>query len=228
MATSDIQLTVLQVINKVERRLEINPSSSLTSGKHAKLLLDLLNEVVAEVSDYGDWQEMYRTVDVTGVASQATYKVTASAEVKNILEISHSARGISPLQSVDIPTIRRLGRIGSTGTPNQFAITGVSGTRPKFTVYPAPGSNEDGQLFNVAFYEKPRLYTTSDGSTVVPFPGYVLYLGLYAKMLANESGGIGTPEYQIAYTEYTRAKKEALNRFTSDTGSSFQIVPGYY
>lgn len=225
MATSDVQLTVLQHINKVERRLETTQSSSI-AGKLALLLLDLLNEVVAEVSDYGDWQEMFRTVDVTGVASQSTYKITADDEVKNVLEISHSARGISPLQVVDIPTIRRLGRIGSTGSPSQFAIIGVSGTRPKFQTYPVVGTNQAGQRFTVAFYAKPPLYTSADGSTLVPFPGAVVHLGLYAKALANEAGGEATAQYTTAYTEYLRARKEALNRFTSDTGNTVQFIPG--
>lgn len=225
MATSDVHLTVLQHINKVLRRLEVNTVTTI-SEKLPTLLLDLLNEVIAEVSDYGDWQEMYRTVLVPVSAGQGTYKVSASSEVKNVLEISHSSRGVSPLEVVDIPTIRRLQRLTGTGVPSQFAIVGVSGTRPIFAPWRVPGSNEAGTFFDVAFYKKPRLYTTADTASVVTFPSYVIHLGLYAKALANEAGGESTAQYQTTYAEYIRARKEGLNRFTSDTGSSFQIVPG--
>ena len=227
MATSDVQLTVLGLINKVKRRMGINTVSSLSSSSdnHTLMTLDLLNEVIMEVSDYGDWQEMYRSVLIPVSAGQTTYKVSASSEIKNVLEIAHSSRGISPLQPVDIPDIRRLQRLGTQGVPNQFSMIGVSGSRPKFAPYPVPGSNEAGTYFDVAFYKKPRLYTTSDGSSVVTFPSGVIYLGLYAKMLAEEAGGESNAQYQTAFAEYLRARKEALNRYTSDSSTFFQIVP---
>lgn len=226
MAISDVQKTVLQIINEVERKLSIDASGTLTARKLTTTLLDYLNDVIAEVSDYGDWQEMYREVSVTGQSGVGEYKVVASAEVKNVYEIHHSARGVSPLQNRSISDIRRLQKLsGGGGVPHQYALVGVSGTRPKFRVFNVPGAAQDGQLFDVAFYKKPRIYTTNDANTRVPFPSRVLVAGLYAKALLEETGQEPTNQYQVAYAEYTRMRKEALNRFTADTNGDVYINP---
>jgi hypothetical protein len=157
MAISDVQKTVLQLVNEVERKLSIDVSSTLTTRKLTTTLLDYLNDVIAELSDYGDWQEMFREVSVTAQSGVGEYKVYASAEIKNIYEIHHSARGVAPLQNRSIADMRRLQKLGGTGVPHQFSVVGVSGSRPKFRVYNVPGTNQDGQLFDVAFYKKPRI-----------------------------------------------------------------------
>lgn len=226
--TTGLRETVLAIINRVERKLGLNASATLTANKKVRELLDSLNEVMDEISDAGDWQEYRRTVFVTATPSVATYEVRTSGLVKNIKEIAF-ASAPSPLVPVDDEEIRLLNRVSIVGEPRQFAIAGVNASsgNPNFSVSPVPGSAQtaSGQGFDVLFFQKPELYTTSNASTIIPFPSNLVFLGLYAKALLVESGGSPTNEYQVVYTEYVRMRREASNRFNADVYSYVQFRP---
>lgn len=225
--TTGLRETVLSIINRVERRLGLNASASLTATKKSRELLDALNEVMDEISDSGDWQEYRRTTLVTAIASTSQYEVAVSGLVKNIKEIVF-ASAAAPLIPVDEEEIRLLTRISNYGTPRQFAITGVNASsgNPNFSVTPIPTSAvASGATFDVLFYQKPELYTTSNGATVIPFPSNLVFQGLLAKALLIESGGTPTNEYQVAYTEYVRMRREVNNRFNADVYSYVAFRP---
>ena len=221
MATSDVRKTILEIINVVQRRLGVNTTDTVSQTQQSLMLLELLNDVIDECSDYGDWQQMFREVEVTAISSVGTYEVKASAQVKNIYEIVWDD-DIAPMEVLEIQDIRRLRRVGSHGTPRQFAIVGMSAANPLFRVYPTPTT---ASTFDVAFYKKPRIYGTSDGGVTPSFPAKMLELGLYAKALLEENGGDPTPQYEMSYNEYARARSEALNRFNADTGTDMYITP---
>ena len=221
MATSDVRKSILEIVNVVQRKLAVNVTSSLTETIQANLLLDLLNDVIDEVSDMGDWQQMFREVEVTAISSVGTYEIKASAQVKNIYEIVWDS-DVAPLEVLDIQDIRRLQRLASHGTPRQFAVVGVSGANPLIRVHPIPTT---AATFDTAFYKKPRYYTTDDGAIVPGFPAKVLEKGLYAKALLEEAGGEPTEQSKTAYAEYARVRSEALNRFTADTGTDTYFTP---
>lgn len=228
MAIADVRKTTLGVINEVERKLGLTASATLTTTNFTTLLLDLLNDVIDELSDFADWQQMYREVQVTAQSSVSQYEVAVSSQVKNLHEVVWDD-DISPLEVRNIEDIRRLQRIGSFGVPRQFAIVGVSGVNPLFRVYPVPASaqisNATNGTFDIAYYKKPPLLTTSDASVTPAFPSRMLVQGLYAKALLEENGGEPTQEYRVAYGEYISMRKEAANRFTSDTGTDVYFVP---
>lgn len=223
MALTNTRLSVLGIINEVQRRLGVNVTSSLTETKHATMLLTLLNDVIDDVSDLGDWQEMFRETLVTAQSSVGTYELSVSADVQRVYEIVWNNQ-VAPLDVRDIQDMRRLQRISSYGVPRQFAIIGVSANNPKFRVYPVPTT---AATFDVAYYKKTRMFTavTADASAMPAFPARVLVAGLYAKSLLEENGGESTRQFQAAYVEYTKMKKEALNRFTSDTGTDLYFIP---
>lgn len=218
MGISNIRLDALGIVNEVERKLGLSTSSSLTTTNFTRVLVHLLNDVIDEVSDFGDWQQMFREATLTAQSSVGTYELAVSGEVKNIYEVVWGTDA-APLEVRTIPDIRRLQRISSYGTPRQFAVVGVSGVNPLFRVYPVPTS---AGTFDIAYFKKPRLLdaaVSADVSATPAFPSRVLVQGLYAKALLEENGGQPTGEYQTAYAEYLRMRKEALNRFTYDTGS---------
>lgn len=221
MATSDVRKTVLEIINTVQRRLAINATDTVGQTAHSIMLLNLLNDVIDECSDYGDWQQMFREVEVTAISSVGNYEVKASAQVKNIYEVVWDD-DIAPLQVVEIQEIRHLQRQGSHGTPRQFAVVGMSAANPLFRVHPIPTT---AATFDIAFYKKPRIYDTDDGGVTPSFPAKMLEQGLYAKALLEENGGDPVPQYEMAYNEYARMRAEALNRFNADTGTDMRIVP---
>jgi hypothetical protein len=229
MAIENLRLTTLQVVNAVQERLGVNKTSTLYATKQARVLVDLLNEVQDELSDFGQWQELYVETTVAVQSSVATYSLdTADDSVVNkIDEIAYSSAN-SPLQVMSMEDMRRLRRLRRHGEPRMFGVLGVDEItgQPRFEVYPIPGSSQDGD-FVVAMYKKPNFIAVSaDASTILPFPGQLLVNGLYAKALLEENGGEPTPQFQMAQAVYERQKTEALNRFNADTGTDVYFVPG--
>lgn len=228
MAIADVRLSVLGIINEVQEKLSVNRTTTVDETRLSLLLLRLLNETVAECVDYGDWQELFRETLVTASSSVEEYTITpeTSALVQRVYEI-HFGTQVSPLEVRTIEDIRRLQKTRGFGEPRQFAIIGVDAStgNPNFRPYPIPGSNENNDTFDIAYYIKPPLYTTNDNNTIPPLPANVLIQGVYAKAVLEESGQEPTNQYQVAYQEYIRMRKEALNRFTSDTGVDIMLQP---
>lgn len=222
MTVTDIRQTVIQVINQVQRLIGVNPTSTLTETKGATLYLRLLNEIVAECADAGNWLELYKTHTVTAQSSVSQYTIDASALVHHVYEIRwHTDH--SPLEVKDIQTINRLLAKPSYGTPRQFALTGVDTTgQPKFSVYQVPTT---ARTFTVYFYEKPPLYTTSDSAVVLDLPANLMIAGLHAKVLLEENGGEPTRQWEAAYKNYLSLRGQALNRWNSDTGTDVYFRP---
>lgn len=231
MAISDVRKNVLEIIQEVERKLGITrASTTLTQTKFTTTLLDFLNDVVDEIADFGDWPQMFQEVTVTAASSVGTYEISASAAVQNVYEISWGD-DVAPLEVRTVEDIRRLQRLASYGTPRQFAIVDVSGVNPRFRVYPIPNqsaidaASTNGGVFDCAIYVKPPMYTTADVSAVPAFPSRMLVQGVYAKALAEEAGGEATGQFQAAYAEYIRMRREAYNRLTADTGTDMYVTP---
>lgn len=227
MATSDTYKDVIGIVNEVERKLGVGESTFLNDKKLTTVILDFLNDTIAECNDYGDWPQLFREINVTASSSVEAYELAVSAGVQNIYEI-HFNTQVAPLQVRTVQDMRRLQKTRGFGEPRQFCIVDTSGANPKFRPYPIPGSNENNKVFDVAYYKKQRLYTavSADATATVLLPSRMLVQGTYAKALLEESGQEPTNQYQVAYQEYLRMRKEALNRLTSDTGTDVMFVPG--
>lgn len=224
MSTADINKSVLEIVNAVQERLGLNKTSTLYANKHARTLVGLFNEVIDELCGLGDWQQMYREWTVTAQSSVGTYVITPSANVQRIEEIVWN-NDIAPLSPINPSDMRRQQRLSMYGNPRQFSIIGVSGADPKFRVSPVPTT---AASFSIAGYKKLRRFdadVTADASAVPNFPATMLIQGLYAKALLEEAGGEPTQQFQTEYAEYIRMRREALNMFTTDTGTTMQLVP---
>ena len=86
MAASDVRLTNLQIVNAVLRKLFLNAVSATTQTKQATLMVQFLNEVIADISDSGDWQEMYAETVVSAVSGDSQYELGLNSPIKSILE----------------------------------------------------------------------------------------------------------------------------------------------
>lgn len=233
MSTADVYRSAIQIVNEVQRKLGINSSTTFEVSKHSRMLLDFLNDVISECSDFGDWPQMLRFAEVTASSSAYDYEMVVSGNVKNIYEIAWGDQS-SPMFPITIEEIRqRNRRISWGGTPREYSVVGVSGANPIFHVHPIPvtadlsAQTSAGGFFDVAFYKQPRILTTADSTAaaIVLFPARMVIQGVYAKALLKDNGGVPTPNYQAAYAEYQRMRSEALNRLTADTGSSISISP---
>jgi len=191
-------------------------------------MVQFLNEVIADISDFGDWQEFYNETVVTAVSGQSEYELGLTSPIKSILEIAVSGQ-IAPLYFTDVRDMNRLIRVNTTGVPRWFSLVGTdSQENPKFRVSPVPGSSEDGEGMRVYYYDKPRLFTTSDDAQIPDLPANLLIQGLYAKALLFENGGEPTAEFQAEMQLYERLKQQALNRYVYDTGTDMFITPDPY
>jgi hypothetical protein len=225
MTIGDIRYTVLQTVNEVMEKLGLDTVSSLTSNKVSRELVKHINDVVDDLSDFGNWMEVLATTRVTAQVSVRDYYFTVSGVVKNVGDIYLSNKR-GPLQSVDIQEMRIMTRATAMGQPTQFCIFGTdTNGQPIIRVRPTPDASQDGQLFSILYYKKPSLYTTADAATVIPFPSRVVVLGVLAAYTLRESGGAETPMYQMFYKQYLEKRREAYNRFNGATGWDVSYVP---
>lgn len=229
---SNTRLTILQIVNEVRQKLGIPAAASLSADAQATSMLSYLNDVISIVSDYGDWQEALNEYVTTASSSVSQYLIDVSGKiVKNIHEVAFSGT-VSPLRVETLDNMRRWGRTGGTGLPNNWCIIGVDNVTtgsPYIRVYPVPGTNENNETFNVLFYEKPRIYTTSDGSVVPIFDSRLLVDGLLAMALLDESRGTQNIDFVTEFKAIFASRlQETFNRFNGDSGSdiNFRIEMG--
>lgn len=220
----DVQKTVLAIVNTVQKKLGLLQTSTLTENAHAEVLTTYLADILSEISDDGDWPELYGEVAVSLATSTAQYKVQTSVAIKNILEIGYENQ-FAPLNLVTVKEIRQLNRRPRFGIPRNFTIVRVSDAKPVIEVAPIPGTNEASDVLNVAVFKRPRMISTSDATYVVPFPATLVEQGLYYKALLEESEGPVSAESKQAFPEYQRMLTESRNRFTSDTEEDMSLTP---
>lgn len=226
MGISNLRFTVLQVVNEVQRKLGLTPTTTLTQNKVAIELVDHINDVVDDLSDFGNWMETLSTAKVTAHTSVRDYVIQASGVIKNIGDIYISDR-TGALRSLDIQTMRLMTRTTAVGEPSDFCIFGVdaSSGQPIIRVRPTPDISTDGALFSILYYKKPSQYTVTDTNTVIPYPARVVVAGVLARYTLRESGGAPSEMYQVYQKDYERGRTEALNRFNADTGWEVSFVP---
>lgn len=224
MALNEIRKTVLEIINEVQRKLALTESVVLTDNAQTKVLLDFLNDTVDEMADM-DWPDTLATATVTAASGVSEYSVQTSAVIKSIEDIYFGTR-TAPLNAVSIDDMRQRQRLNTLGQPVQFCINGVdANANPRLQVWPRPDASAAGLTFNVLFYTKPPIYTTSDGATVPPFPAKPLIYGTLNKALLDESGGAPTEQSERYRALYEQTRAQAVNRFKFKTGNEVRFKP---
>ena len=225
MAVTDVRKTVLQIVNEVQRRMALTATATLTDNNWTLLLLQFLNEVIDDLSSFGEWPEQKDDYIVTAQSSVATYAVEPGPLVQAIYEVAFQNR-IAPLEQLNLSDINRLARLNSFGVPNQYCVVSVnSAANPVIKLVPCPGLGQAGQTITVTYYKKPALLTTSDAATVPMFDANLLIVGTHAKALLEENGGERTQEYQTQFALYERMKADSINRYTADTGWDMRLRP---
>lgn len=224
MTSLNDKVTVIGAINEVRRKSKIGPAAAVDTDSDSLLKLMYLNDVVAEIGDFGNWQEMYAEAIVSVQSSVRDYAVSG-VNIQSIEEIALSTQQ-SALTRVDLDVIRQLQRINGTGAPNQWALKGVdSAGNPVITFDRWPTDSDDG-YFNIAYYQRAPVYATADASAQIPFPGRVVVQGLLTKTILDESDGEPTSRYQSNMALYQNMTQETYNRFNGDTGGDAYFQPG--
>lgn len=221
MADYRVNKTALEIINSVMRRLGVSTVTNLDSNSLSTVATDFLNDVLDDLSDFGDFTQLYSEITVTAQSSVVQYEITSPSQ--NIKEIVWNNE-VSPLILTSAEELRRLRRTGSQGTPRHAAIIQSSGVNVTFEISPMPTTAASMQITQ---YLRPMtIYATSgDNNVEIPFPARAVIQGLYTIMLLEESGGVNPQEALANNQLYQNMKQEALNRYTADTGTDVYIVP---
>lgn len=218
------RVTVIGAINEVRKKSKLPTVSTLDADSDSLTKLSYLNDVVSDLSDYGNWQEQYREAIVSVQSSVRDYAVSG-VTVQNIEEVAYSQR-TAALRFTRLDQMRQLQRNNLTGSPNQWSVKGTNGEgNPVITLDRWPTSNDTGYL-KIPYFIKPEAYTTADASAEIPFPGRVVVQGLLTKTILDESDGEPTNRYAANLQTYEKMKDESYNRYNGDTGGSVYFRPG--
>lgn len=225
MGIGDIRYTVLEVVNEVQRKLGLNSTASLSTNKLSIQMVDFINDVCDEISDFGNWQETLVSSNVTAVSGQRDYSINTSANIKNLGDIFFTQK-TGPMRNITTHDMRILTRVTIVGQPTQFSVFGTDANgNPLIRVNPIPSQAEDGGLFSIVYYIRCPLYDLSSANEVIPFPGSLVVQGTLAKAILNESEGAPNDRYTAVYKQYLQNTKDALNRFNGDTGYQIDFSP---
>jgi hypothetical protein len=225
MAITDIRYTVLQTVNEVLRKIGLDPVVQLSQNKISQELVDHVNDIVSDLSDFGNWMETKSSAIVTAQVSVRDYAIHTSAVIKNIGDIYISTR-TGPMSSLNIQDMRIMTRVTSQGTPSQYCIYGTDANgNPLLRFNPVPDQSNNGALFSVLYYTKPSLYTTADNAVLIPFPARVVVLGVLASYTLRQNSGAPNDMYSMFFKQYVETRRENLSRFNSDTGWDVQYGP---
>ena len=221
MATLNQQRgTVLQVMNDVARRMGFGPFASVSANQTSLTWAGYLNDVLAEVSDYGDWPQLYEEVVASAQGGQGIVEVNASAPVRRVMEV-HFGSSRAALNEMDVSQWRQLSRSSAlaAGGPRQWALVDTSGINPRLRVYPTPSTAAASARYNIACYTQPRLYGSADAAAQLPFSRPLLVNGLFARTLTDESTFQMTQQAQAVFTLFRTQLREEYNRNVSDAGA---------
>ena len=227
-------MTMLEVVNEVCDRMTVRRVTTTNANYFTQNLIRLLNDIVEELLDYGEWNQLKSSASFAMVCGQSHYNVattaltTAKWFMHSISEARVSGR-IPPLEPIaDDNEGRMLLRTRSTGTPSRYFLEGQDGLgNPMVAIFPRPGATWDGVNGYVKFMVQPPRYEPgTDDAVVLPFPGRVLVAGLHAAAILDESGGTETAQYKTECSRYLALRNSAISRHKAKTGEFTQFVPG--
>lgn len=224
---ADTRKSYIQLFNEVRRKLGVNEIATLGADTLGMAMIDYMNDVLAEISDFGDWQEMYREESFACSSSVSDYVFNTSVATKNIHEIQFGTQ-IAPLWLVTLDDIRRLNRVRAFGVPTQWATVGVDNVttgNPRVRVFPTPVTAQVSSVFNISYFKKPAIITTADTSSIPEFPSRMIAQGLLALTLKDEERGAPSPQWAQEYAIFQRMMEETYNRFNGDAGSDSFFIP---
>jgi hypothetical protein len=227
-------LTVLEIVNEVCDRMNVRRVAATTANLFTRNCVNLINDTIEDLCDYGVWNELQASAAVTMVCGQSVYTIsttsltTAKRFIHSIQEVYVSGRIASLEPIADKNEFRLLTRTQSIGTPSRYTVDGTDADgNPRLGLFPRPGTTYDGNSAHVRFQVLPPRYEAgNDDNVVVPFPGRVMVSGLHAAAILDESGGVQTDQYKAAQGKFFVLRNNSLGRQTAKTGEFTRFQPG--
>ena len=235
-------MTLLQLVNRVLRRLREDEVSDLTAD-YTILLVDFLSEVHAEILDEHDWSSMDYDVRVAAVASQEEYDLSATVAdggnvangytpttVKSLVRqvegrpVAYWYDSTSATQGCAIPQVswEKYVDLYKSDTsqeavqPTVFALR-QDGDGFKLALWPAPDASTG--IFELRFHT-PETVLSSESSTTattVLAPERPLVLGALYLALNERGEELGEPG-NVAEQRYYKALAAAKEADQMNSG----------
>lgn len=213
-------MTVIQIINRVLRRLREDTVNALTETDYSLMLVDLLHDVHRECVDKHDWSSMEHVIDVPVDASQRVLDLTrleaSSGDIQAggrvttndsfvlfdetgnplvwLFDDSSATEG-AQLAFIDAPAMERLyqqDRSQTATDPTYFSVR-MSPDRDglQMTLYPPPTA---ARHIRARFWTPEAEIDSSTDSARTPLvPSRPLVLGLLSLALGERGEELGEP-----------------------------------
>ena len=201
--------TYISTINRVLRRLRESEVASPTDSDYSQLIGDFVNEAKREVEDAWEWTALRQQIQVTTAASTNGYAITGAGQ---------RFRFVDPLGRAYDETNNNWVRPGHyTKLKEQLQLSSNTGA-PKWFYIEGTDTNDDPQVY---FFNIPGgTYTINfdlvvpqddltDGTTRILVPEYPVFLGAYAKAIAERGEDNGTTNDR-AEAKFTLALQDAV------------------
>jgi hypothetical protein len=232
--------TLLQMTNKVLRRLREDTVTATTDNAYATLIAEFISDVQEEIVDAHMWSSMYSTAEITMVDATSSYTIPGTSSRSEIAFNEDQAPNLFYRRSgetdvsrmwllayPDFVTRDLLQRSADNAQPEYVSIRHTYALADdELTLYldPIPTADQAGDVVLVQTWNPPvRLETDgTDDDTVLSVPDRTVFLGTVFYALNERGEEIGEPG-NVAEQRYQKSLRDAI---TND--SQLKLRNDYY
>lgn len=203
--------TVIQLVNKMQRKLREDQTTSVSSTQYAQLLGEFLDEAKQEIEAAWDWLALRTTIRITTAADQFKYDLVNMGDRGRILpdllkgppwmdvwnDTEDYQLRLAP--SSQWMTAQHLNESGTTNSqPFWFDINGqTTGGDPQIDFYPTPDAIYKINVNIIQTQGDIEVNDTTDDNSELAVPDVLLFSRAMA--LAREERGEDPQKYQEQY-----------------------------
>lgn len=217
-------MTLLQLVNKLRRRLRESEVTDLTSDAYSELLVDFINDVAGEMCDTYDWTQLRTDIafDVTAATASydlSTYSITNDSKLVMDPRMNQPMIYMFESDTDDVGTplaqiadeaeflLKQSNRDGDSDNPVYFTLRNQSGGSPTITFWPTPAAN---RYVRAKFWVPEAAFDVdTDAATNIRLPERPLFLGALYLALNERGEEMGEPG-NIAERRYNVAMNQAV------------------
>jgi hypothetical protein len=208
--------TTLSIVNKVLRKLRESTVSSIDGDEGAELILDFLNETLKEVEDAWNWQALKVGSTITLEDGVVSYALTDIKQGSVVYYLYNQTKAYYLTPDADSVERGNIVTSPTEGSPRYWKYNGYDSNGDMvITVHPKP--NETDTIIASVKSVHGTLDATTDLNTVISLPENVVYLGTYAKAVA-ERGEDDGETFNKADLTYRLALSNAVQIEDSNQG----------
>lgn len=225
--------TQLQLINKVQRRLREDETTSVVTTDYAVLLADFLNDIIGEMNEY-DWLQLYANESVDMIVGTHTYVLTAPANavlsyVENmplaaltVDDADTTGTQMTQLHPEAMAQCLLVQSAPDDTAPVAFSLSpSPTADAQILTVYPAPASADNNVTLRFWTPQPELAVDGTDDEVEIFLNERALYLGTLWLALNERGEEMGEPG-GMATTRYDQAKRDAMHYDTAMRGRTNQ------